>query len=201
MSATRQNVANFCPDRSILATWFTVCWHTFVSLFPNIDIPRTDDNCVCLLLVPTSNLDTKKSSAASIPSRHVFFTSCRVVASHHMRFVCLFVRSFVRLVGCCIVSLPFVIASRPVMLPCHVLALRHVSCHPSHLIVVQSLRRCVVASLRCRVLSRLIVVSRPLTHLVTPTLFDCCVVALHLVVVACSVLSSLLYCRHHPVVA
>ncbi len=32
--------------------------------------------------------------------------------------------------------------------------------------------------------SRLVVVLRPLTHLVTPALFDCCVVVLHLVVTA-----------------
>ena len=36
MSATRQNVANFCPDRPILATWFTVCRHTLCHYFPTL---------------------------------------------------------------------------------------------------------------------------------------------------------------------
>jgi len=40
--------------------------------------------------------------------------------------------------------------------------------------------RCQV--LPCHVLSRLVIVSRPLAHLVTPALFDCCVIALHLIV-------------------
>ncbi len=57
-----------------------------------------------LLLIPTSNVDlhnrppqqnTKKSFATSIPSRHVFFTSCCVTASRCTRFVCLFVRPFI----------------------------------------------------------------------------------------------------------
>jgi hypothetical protein len=43
MSATRRNVAYFRPDRPILATWFLVCRHTFVSRFPDIDGPKTDD--------------------------------------------------------------------------------------------------------------------------------------------------------------
>ena len=42
MSATRRNVAKFCPDRPILATWFLVCRLTFVSGFPDIDGPKTD---------------------------------------------------------------------------------------------------------------------------------------------------------------
>jgi hypothetical protein len=45
MSATRRNVPNFRPNRPNLAMWFTVCWHTFVLLFPNIDVPRTDNIC------------------------------------------------------------------------------------------------------------------------------------------------------------
>ena len=48
MSPTRRNVANFCPDRPILATWFLVCRLTFVSLFPDIDGPRTDQICMCV---------------------------------------------------------------------------------------------------------------------------------------------------------
>ena len=43
MSATRRNVANFRADRGNLATWIPVCRHTFVSRFPDIDGPRTDD--------------------------------------------------------------------------------------------------------------------------------------------------------------
>jgi hypothetical protein len=31
MLATRLNVAHFCPERPILATWFLVCRHTFLS--------------------------------------------------------------------------------------------------------------------------------------------------------------------------
>ncbi len=154
-----------------------------------------------MLLIPTSNVDlhnrspqqkAQKSSAASIPSRRVF-TSCCVVASRRTRFVCLFVHSFVPLVGCCAVSLPLVVASRPVSSPHHVVALRLVSRCPSRRRcvfassrrrVVASLRRRVVALLRRCVSSRLVVVSRPLTHLVTPALFDCCV-----------------YCRHHAAAA
>ena len=45
MSATWQNVAKFCPDRPILATWFLVCRLTFVSRFPDIDGPKTDNIC------------------------------------------------------------------------------------------------------------------------------------------------------------
>jgi hypothetical protein len=43
MSATRQNVSNFCPDRPILATWFLLCRHTFVLHFSDTDGPKTDD--------------------------------------------------------------------------------------------------------------------------------------------------------------
>ena len=145
-----------------------------------------------LLLNPTSNNDlhsrppqqnTKKSSAASIPSRHVFFTSCRVVASRCTHFVCLWLLRPLS-APCC---------HCPAALPRHVIALCCVSRCPSCLVVVESSHRCilassrpcVLASLRHRILSRFIVVLRPLTHLVTPALFDCCVIALHLVVTAC----------------
>jgi hypothetical protein len=64
------------------------------------------------------------------PSPRVASTS-RVVASRRTRFVCLVVRLFVPLVGCCVVSLPLVVASRPVSLPCHVVPLHLVSCRPS----------------------------------------------------------------------
>ena len=67
--------------------------------------------------------------------------------------------------------------------------------------VLGSLRPRVLASSRCRVLSCLVVVSRPLTHLVMPALFDCCIVALHIVITARSVLLSLSYCCHRRVVA
>jgi hypothetical protein len=172
MSATRRNVAYFRANRGNLATWIPVCRHTFVSRFPDIDGPRTDNIWSSVLLIPMSNGDLhncspqqikpKKSSAASIPSRRVF-TSCRVVASRRTRFVCLFVRLFVPLVGCCVVSLPLVIESHPVSLPRHVIALRLVSRRPS--------RRCVSSSR--------VVVSRSLTQLVMPALFDCCVYCRH----------------------
>jgi hypothetical protein len=41
MSATRRNVANFCPNRPILAAWFLLCRHTFVTHFSNTDGPKT----------------------------------------------------------------------------------------------------------------------------------------------------------------
>jgi len=53
MSATRRNVANFRADRGNLATWIPVCRHTFVSRFPDIDGPRTDDIWMCMVLIPT----------------------------------------------------------------------------------------------------------------------------------------------------
>ena len=53
MSATRRNVANFRADRGNLATWIPVCRHTFVSRFPDIDGPRTDDIRMCVVLIPT----------------------------------------------------------------------------------------------------------------------------------------------------
>jgi hypothetical protein len=45
MSATWRNVAYFRPDRANLATWFLVCQLTFVSLFPDMYGPRTDNIC------------------------------------------------------------------------------------------------------------------------------------------------------------
>ena len=173
MSATRRNVAYFRADRGNLATWIPVCRHTFVSRFPDIDGPRTDDIRMCVVLIPTLNgnlhnrspqQQTAQKNHPPPPSPRVASTS-RVVASRRTRFVCLVVRLFVPLVGCCVVSLPLVVASRPVSSPCHVVPLRLVSRLPS-----SSSRR--VASRRS-VLSRLIVVSRPLTQLVTPDLFDC----------------------------
>jgi hypothetical protein len=131
MSATWRNVASFHPDRGNLATWFLVCRHTFVSQFSDIDVPQTDNLWSSVLLIPTlmviyitapPNKKPKKSSAASIPSRRVF-TFCRIVASRHTRFVCLFVRLFVPLVSCCVISLPLVIASHPVSSPRRVVAL------------------------------------------------------------------------------
>ena len=129
MSGTSNNVANFCPDRPISATCFLCVATLLCRYFPNIDVPRTDNNPVSLLLIPTSNVDlhnrpppTKhtKIIRCFIPLRHVFFTSCRVVTSRCTHFVCLFVRLFVRLVGCCVVSLPLAIASCPIVVevPC-----------------------------------------------------------------------------------
>ena len=179
MSATRRNVAYFRADRGNLAIWIPVCRHTFVSCFPDIYVPRTDDIWSSVVLIPTlsGNLHNrspqqqqpKKSSAASIPS---LASTSRVVSSRRTRFVCLVVRLFVPLVGCCVVSLPLVVASRPVSSPRHVVLLRLVSRRSSRR------RRRVVASSRRCVSSRLVDV----THLVSPALFDCCVVMLHLVV-------------------
>ena len=95
----------------------------------------------------------------------------------HAHPLCLFVVVVSSL--CPLLSLP--VPSRR-----HATSLRcHISRRPSRLIVVESLRPRVLRSSNPRVLSRLVVVSRPLTHLVTSALFDCCVVALHLVVMAC----------------
>ena len=162
-------------------------------------VPRTDDNHVSLLLFPTSNVDLhnhhlptkyKKSSVASIPSRHVFFTSCHLVTSHCTRFVCLFVRLFVRLVDCCIISLPLVVASCPVALPHHVIALRRVSRCPSCLVNVQSLRHCVVALSRCCVVvsSRRWVVALSRCRVVA--LSRCHVVALSRLILPCCCIAS-----------
>ena len=79
----------------------------------------------------------------AIPSLHVF-TSCRVIASCCTRFVSSFVRSFVWLVGCCIVSLPLVVAC-PVSSRCHATSLHCIS--SLFIPLVSSLsRRRVVAS-------------------------------------------------------
>ncbi len=80
-------------------------------------------------------------------------------------FVCLFLRSFVPLVGCCVVSLPLVVASRLVA--------------ASRCCATSRLSSSVSSSSSRRVSSRLVVVSRPLTHLVTPALFDCCIYCRH----------------------
>ncbi len=128
-------------------------WH--VSQFPNIDGPRTDDIWMSVVLIPTLNgnlhnrspqQQTAQKNHPPPPSPRVTSTS-RVVASRRTRFVCLVVRLFVPLVGCCVVSLPLVVASRPVSLPCHIVPLHLVSCRPSrHRRVVASSRRRVVAS-------------------------------------------------------
>ena len=76
-------------------------------------------------------------SATSIPS------PCCIIASCCTHFLCLFVHLFVRLVGCCIVSLPLAIA-HPIpsrRRASHVIALLFISRHPSHLVAVESSRR------------------------------------------------------------
>jgi hypothetical protein len=103
MSATRRNVAYFRADRGNLATWIPVCWHTFVSCFPNIDGPRTDDMWSSVVLIPTLNgnlhnrsphQQTAQKNHPPPPFPRVASTS-RVVASRGTRFVCLpFVCSF-----------------------------------------------------------------------------------------------------------
>ena len=79
-----------------------------------------------------------RESAASIPS------PCHVISSCFTHVVCLFVHWFVRLVGCCVVSLPLVV-ERPIPLHCTT-SLLHLISRPC-LIVVKSLHH--------RVLSRL----------------------------------------------
>ncbi len=79
-----------------------------------------------------------RESAVSIPS------PCRVITSRCTRFVCSFVCLFVRLVGCCVVSVPLVV-KRPITSHCTTSLLRLIS-HP-RLIVVKSLRRCVCSRL------------------------------------------------------
>ncbi len=170
MSGTSNNVANFYPVRPILATWFLVCRHTFVSWFPDIDVTQKDDNRVSFLLIPTSNVDLhnrppptkhKKLSAAFIPSCHVFFTSCCIVASHRTGFVCLVVCLFVCLFGwllrclsapcCCFLSHCLATPRRCAALRLLLSLLSH------HRWVVALSRRCIVPSLHPRVLA----LSRP----------------------------------------
>ena len=61
-----------------------------------------------------------RESAASIPS------PCHIITSCCTRVVCSFVRWFVHLVGCCVVSLPLVVEHpNPLALPCHLVAASH----------------------------------------------------------------------------
>jgi hypothetical protein len=134
----------------------------------------------------------KQSSATSIPLSHVF-TSCRVVASRRTRFVCLLVSLFVHLVGCCVVSLPLVVVS--------ILSHHHATSFAASRLSSSLSSRCrqVAASSRHCVSSCLVVVLCTLTHLGTPTLFDCCIVALYLI--CPSPLTSPLVTQHrcrHP---
>ncbi len=140
MSPTWRNVAYFHPDRANLATWFLVCRHTFVSRFSDIDVPRTDEIRLSLLLIPTSNVDLHNRSPQQ--------KGQKIIRRLHRRtrFVCLFVRSFVPLVGCCVVSLPLVVASRPVPSQCRTTSLRYVSSLVVPLVIVESSHRHVVTS-------------------------------------------------------
>ena len=113
------------------------------------------------------------------PSPHI--TSSPLAASSpHLApalFVCSSIRLFIWLVVasslCPLLSCPVLSRRRATLLRC-VLSL----------IVSASHRHRVVAALRHHVSSRLVDVSCPLTHLVSPALFDCCVVTLHLVITA-----------------
>ena len=169
MSATWRNVANFCPNRANLVTWFLVCRHTFVSRFSDIDVPRTDEIRLSLLLIPTSNVDLhNRSPQQKAQKKHRLHPLApRLHLLPHRRLTSLFIRLFVHLVGCWRHLSALVIATRPILSPRHFVALRLVSSSSSR-----------------RVSSRLVVVSRPLTHLVMPALFDCCVFVLHLVITA-----------------
>ena len=137
-------------------------------------------------LIPTSNVDLhNRPPPNKTQKNHLPPPSPRVMSSSPLAAFSPHVAPALFVCGCCVVSLPLVVISHLVTSPRHVAALRCVSHCPSRLIVVESSRRRVVASSRCHVLSCLVVVLRPLTHLVTPALFDCYIVALHLVLMAC----------------
>jgi hypothetical protein len=82
MSATWRNVAYFHPFRANLATWFLVCRHTFVSRFSDIDVTRTDEIQLCMLLIPTSNVDLhNRSPQQKAQKNHPLPPSPRVTSS------------------------------------------------------------------------------------------------------------------------
>ena len=140
-----------------------------------------------LLLVPMPNVNlhnhppppqqnTKKTSAASIPSCHVFFTSCRVVASRPTRFVCLFVRLFVCLFVCLVGWLlrrlsapcccfPFLRVATPHRCAALCLSLSLLSCHcqiiASSRLISSSLSCCCVVSRSSCVVSHSVVILLP----------------------------------------
>jgi hypothetical protein len=177
MSATWQNVAYFCPDRANLATWFLVCRHTFVSRFSDIDVPRTDVR-LSVLLIPTSNVDLhNRSPQQKAPKNHPPPPSPRVASSPlaasspHVTpalFVCLSVCLFLWLV---VASSLCPLSLRPFPSRRRATSLHYVPSLVVPLVIVESSRRCVS--------SRLVVVSCPLTQLVAPALFDCCVYCRH----------------------
>jgi hypothetical protein len=213
MSATRRNGTYFRADRENLATWIPVCRHTFVSCFPDIDGPRTDDIQMSVVLIPTfsgnlHNRSPQQQTAQKIIRRlhplACVFTFCRVVASCRTHFGC---GSFGWLLRC--LSAPCCrVPSR--LSPCHVVPLRLVSrrrccrfvalslCRVvtlSRRRVVASLHRCVVASLSRRVvasshrrvvasLRRCVVAS--LRRCVVASMRRCIVASLHRCIVASS---------------
>jgi hypothetical protein len=142
MSATWRNVANFCPNRANLVTWFLVCRHTFVSRFSDIDVPRTDEIRLSLVLIPTSNVDLhnrspqQKAQKKTLPPSPRAASSPLAALSPHIvpaLFVCSSIcLSIWLVVG--VISLP--LSSRPVLSCCRVISLR----------CVLSLRPRVVAS-------------------------------------------------------
>ncbi len=158
-----------------------------------------------LLLIPTSNVDLHNrppqqntKNQPPLPSPCVTSSSPLAVSLPHVAptlFVCSSICLFVCLVvasSLCPLSLLLV------PLCCHAMSLCCVASLVIPLVSLTSRRRVVVSSRCCVVASRLTLsfYHPPLTHLVMPTLFDCCVVVLHLVVMACSVLLSILYhCR------
>jgi hypothetical protein len=102
MSATLRNVADFRPDRANLATCFLVCRHTFVSRFSDIDVPRTDEIWLSVLLIPTSNVDlhnlSPQQKAQKIIRRlHPLTSRLHLLPRHCLTShpLCLFVRPFV----------------------------------------------------------------------------------------------------------
>ncbi len=120
-----------------------------------------------MLLIPTSNVDLhNRSPQQKAQKNHPPPPSPRVASS--ALFVCSSVRLFLWLV---VVSSLCPLLSRPVPSCRRAMLLHYVLSLVVRLVVVESLRRCVS--------SRLVVVSRPLTHLVTPALFDCCIYCRH----------------------
>ena len=167
MSATRRNVAYFRADRGNLATWIPVCRHTFVSCFPDIYVPRTDDIWSSVVLITTlsgnlHNRSPQQQTAQKIirrlhPLARVHLPR-RLLTSHPL---CLFGRPFVCSFGwllrrlsapCCRVP------SRHVAVPhCSATSclLSSVSSSSSRRVVASSRHRVVTSSRHCVIVSRL----------------------------------------------
>jgi hypothetical protein len=153
MSATRRNVAYFRADRGNLATWIPVCRHTFVSYFPDIDGPRTDNIRMSVVLIPTfsGNLHNGSPQQQTAQKNHPpppsprlrlhLLPRCRLM-SHPL---CLFVRPFVGSFGWLLRCLSAPCCRVPShSSPRHVVPLRLVSRRRRRRVVASLLRRVVV---------------------------------------------------------